>query len=190
MKRYFVMVVALCLAIAMVVALPGCGGDTGRAKEYINNANKIIEDIEADSDEIQKEQFDTIFTELAGGEVTSSAKAEELADGLTDATEKSLKTASEAKAELEKVASLEGVEDYKEYALLRISVIDGIIELIEQTEKYLKDLAEILTAAEAGQPVDLAKVESDSMAFFTKVQELQESVKESGEAADALQDKL
>ncbi|MBU4241524.1 MAG: hypothetical protein L6427_09795 [Actinomycetia bacterium] len=189
MKRYFVMVLALCLAIAMVVALPGCGGDTGKAKEYINNAYKLIEDIEANSDEME-EQFDTIFTELAGGEVTSSAKAEELADGLTDATEKSLKTASEAKAELEKVASLEGVEDYKEYALLRISVIDGIIELIEQTEKYLKDLAEILTAAEAGQPVDLAKVESDSMAFFTKVQELQESVKESGEAADALQDKL
>lgn len=185
MKRYFVITVALCLAIAMVVALPGCGGDTGKAKEYVNNAGEIIEDIQAETAEME-EQFNTIFTELSAGEVTSSAKAEELADGLADAAEKPLKTAGEAKAELEKVASLEGVEEYKEYAELRTAVIDDIIELVEETEDYLMNMSKVLASIEAGQPIDEEKLLSESEKFANKVVELQKNVEENGEAADEL----
>lgn len=178
MKRYLVVAVALVLVVSLGIALTGCGGDTGKAKEYIDNAEVIIEEVGENSSEMET-HIDTIFTELAGGEVTSSARADELAKGLADATDDLIKEADKAKTELEKVATLEGVDEYQEYALLRISVIDDITELVQ-----------VLVAAETGQPVDLAKVESDSTAFFTEILELQENIQTNGELADELQKEL
>ena len=189
MKRYLVVAVALMLVVSLGIALTGCGGDTSKAKEYINNADAIIEEVGENSSEMET-QIDTIFTELAGGEVTSSAKADELAKGLADATDDLIKEADKAKTELEKVATLEGVDEYQEYALLRISVIDDITELIQSTEKFLTDLGQVLVAAESGQPVDLAKVESESTAFFTKILELQENIETNGGLADELEKDL
>lgn len=189
MKRYLVVAVALVLVVSLGIALTGCGGDTSKAKEYINNADAIIDEVGENSSEMEA-QIDTIFTELAGGEVTSSAKADELAKGLADATDDLISKVNEAKLELEKVASLEGVDEYQEYALMRISVIDDITELIQLTEKFLKDLSQVLVAAETGQTVDLAKVESESTAFFTNILELQENIEANGEKADELRKEL
>ena len=183
-----VSLVVIASIIAVVVLLTSPNG-IGEAKEYINNADAIIEEVGENSSEMNA-QIDTIFTELAGGEVTSSAKANELAEGLADATDDLISKANEAKLELEKVASLEGVDEYQEYALLRISVIDDITELIQSTEKFLTDLGQVLVAAESGQPVDLAKVESESTAFFTKILELQENIETNGELADELEKEL
>lgn len=189
MKRYLVVAVALVLVVSLGLALTGCGGDSSKAKEYINNADAIIDEVGENSAEMEA-QIDTIFTDLAAGEVTSSAKADELAEGLADATDDLITKADEAKVELQKIASLEGVDEYQEYALLRISVIDDITELIQLTEKFLTDLGQVLVAAESGQPVDLATVESESEAFFTKILELQETIEANGEKADEIQKNL
>jgi hypothetical protein len=189
MKRYLVVAVALVLIVSLGIALTGCGGDSSKAKEYIDNADAIIEKVGENSSEMEA-QIETIFTELAGGEVTSSAQAEDLAKGLADATDDLISEAKKAKVELEKVASLEGVDKYQEYALLRISVIDDITELIQLTDKFLTELGQVLVAAETGQPVDLAKVESESTAFFTKILELQENIETNGALADTLQEEL
>ena len=166
MKRYLVVAVALMLVVSLGLALTGCGGDTSKAKEYINNADAIIEEVGENSSEMET-QIDTIFTELAGGEVTSSAKADELAKGLADATDDLITKANEAKVELQKIASLEGVDEYQEYALLRISVIDNITEFIQSTEKYLNDFSKTLAAGEAGQPIDKEKFIQVDFRTFT-----------------------
>ena len=66
MKRYLVVAVALVLVVSLGLALTGCGGDTGKAKEYINNAGVIIEEVEGESSEMEA-QIETIFTELESG---------------------------------------------------------------------------------------------------------------------------
>ena len=166
MKRYLVVAVALVLVVSLGLALTGCGGDTGKAKEYINNAGVIIEEVEGESSEMEA-QIETIFTELESGEVNSSARADELAKGLADASDDLISKANEAKLELEKVASLEGVDEYQEYALLRISVIDNITEFIQSTEKYLNDFSKTLAAGEAGQPIDKEKFIQVDFRTFT-----------------------
>lgn len=189
MRRYLVVALALGLVLAMVVSLTGCGGDESKAKEYVQKGDQIIDGIESETEELAG-QLETIFTELASGEVSSSATVDKMVSDLEGASENALKEAQKAKAEFEKVADLDGVEKYQEYAKLRIDVIDGVTELIEETVKYLEGLGKVLAAAEAGQAVDIAQVEKDATAFFTKMMSIQEKTTEQGDEADELKSEL
>lgn len=188
MKRYVVVAVSLVLVASLGLALTGCGGDTGKAKEYIKNADAIIEEVEKNSGDME-EQFQVIGTELSSGDITS-AQAKKLAEDMEAATEDLIAEAQEAAKELAKVSELENVDDYQEYAELRISVIEGIIALIEETESYLTDLSQTLAAAESGQPVDEEAFLTKSNDFAARMGELQEQIETDGEKADELQKKL
>jgi valyl-tRNA synthetase len=186
MRRYLISIVALVLVGVLAFALAGCGGGSeATAKEYMENGDEIIDGLEEESEDLES-VLNTVFTELSTGNVTSSEVVNGMIDDLDKTSADALKEAEKAKAEFEKILDLEGVDDYKEYAELRIAVIDGIESLIKETGNYLSSLSEVLTDAEQGQQVDLDSVQSGAEKFFAKIMSLQEQVTEDGEKADEL----
>lgn len=179
-----IMVVASTLALAV-----GCGGDTKKAKQYIDKAESILDELREDEEKLQQ-YLTKLFNDLATEQVTSSARAEELALELQEVSARLLEESQRARVEFEKVQGLEGVDDYKEYAGLRIEAIDDMTEFLGLASGYLAYLEKTLAAAEAGQPVDQQQVKREASSFMEQVMVLQTELEETRKKIEEMSDRI
>lgn len=164
MKRYAVLTVAMLVTVAMVISMMGCGGDTGKAREYMNQGDEYWTEAASASESMQ-ENLNTLVTDLANGEYTSSADFKGDADDVIEETEEVIDGAKKAKAEYEKIKALSGVEDYVEYADLMIEAADKGTKAGNEIVDFLDKLSDTVAAEEAGQAYDYSFVSSDSEAI-------------------------
>ena len=174
----------LALLTAVVVALvslgSGCGGDSGRAREYTQKGDQLIAAIEKNSEKLGS-RIDRAFTSLYGD--VSSGKAPDVASfnssaGRIGALAAEMKVqASKARSFFEKVDSLVEVPYYQKYADLKLQIIDENVKGLEQLEAFLQ-----------GAKSRLAASPFDPIAFQAFVTEFGEAVQKLGEEGGKLQE--
>lgn len=183
-KRYFVLGIALALAVAMVTALTGCGGDTGKAKEYMKKGDKYLAEVSKNSEDLEKKLTET-FTEsdFLTSEAFKSASGDIEAD-IDDIVE----GADKAKAEYEKILVLKGVPDYVTYAGIQIEVIEKGKEVMEKTVSLLSQVESFLVKAESGEPVDQQTITTAITKASSEMETLGEEMGELQKEAEKLKE--
>lgn len=160
MKRRLVPVIALFLIAALALTVFGCGGgsggdDTAKAKEYMEKADQMVEDIKTESEDIESKMEDS-FPEISADASYDEVMAafEQAMDALDEEMGKLEDQADEAEAEYKKIADLSGVDDYKEYASIRIEQIGIFKEIIDITKGLYEDLYEMMQKWATNPPAD------------------------------------
>ncbi len=179
MRKLINLTLVVFLGIALSGMLEGCGGDRGKAREYLERGDKIIVVIEKKSETVGSDT-QTMFTDLFGA--LSSGKAPDVASFARDSAQ--IKTvvdgmiakAARAKSSFEKVSTLEDVPDYARYVDLKIKIIDRQVAGLKQLETFLDEAGNRLAA----KPFDL-------IAFQTFVTGFGDSIQKQGEESGKLQ---
>jgi len=184
-KKAAFMTAVVAVTMLVLALLPGCGGDTGKARDYTQKGDKIILGMQTETYKLNK-TLQRILTDLSSGKITVSAQAKQMENDLEKASADPVEKAKSARAEFEKVLGLQDVGSYKEYATLRIEAIDNVIKIIDESKVFLAYSAGFLETAEKGQAVNQQEWQDKAQTFFSSINELGQKVNESGQKADKL----
>lgn len=174
MKRFATVAVVVMLSISLVFVLAGCGGDTAQAKEYMEQGDRLVQQLQEEAQEWQT-GVTTSMQDVSDPEKYAAAidRAKSSANDLGD-------TAEEAKAEFQKIKGLEGVDDYKEYADLQIEALDKFQELIVRTNSFFDQVVAMVNAG------DITGITTAQTAYQTEVNELGKDISDLDEEAQTL----
>jgi uncharacterized lipoprotein YehR (DUF1307 family) len=145
----------LLLSASLAPAITGCGGDTGQAKTYMEQADASFEDATAAALELQKAQegaLGAIVGQDPAAFVTTGSLLPDIKQGIDD-YEKVLKA---ARAEYEKMNTLKDVAPYKTYAKKMVEIIDVYLESVEVGKRIVSVVESVIAQIQSGQPVDMA----------------------------------
>ena len=170
-------VVALALCAVIVVAASGCGGDTAKAKQDMQQGDKMVQNLDAKGKELSKsinDFFGKLAQDVSTGKTidpnTFAQETKKLQGELTAYT----KEANKAKAEYKKIKGLKGVPDYVAYADLMISVINRSNKEIDALVSFLGKTSQSVTAGTF-----------DAAQFSTEVSNLNADVQKQGQTVNA-----
>ncbi len=120
MKRV-VWLIALALVIA--VGLPGCGGDTGRAKAFMEQGDKELSRMKPSSDRLQSATR-TLFEGVFAGGAFDAASFRKNALEVKKAADDLEAAGAPARNSYSSIRKLKDVEGYRKYAAVRIEELD------------------------------------------------------------------
>lgn len=150
MKKCVTLALVIMLVATVAVLLPGCGGDTKQAKQYMQNGIKLVKQLQEEQSTWQtavSSSMTNISDQVAYQAAIDKAKA--------SATSLS-KTAGEAKAEFEKIKGLNGVDDYVKYANFQIAALDKFQEFITKTNSFFD---QVIAMVKSGDITGLTSAE-------------------------------
>lgn len=179
MRKLISLTLVVLLGLALSGMLQGCGGDKGKAREYLVRGDKAIVIIENKSETLGGDT-ETMFTDLFGA--LSSGKAPDVASfarnsgDIKTLVDEMIGKAASAKSWFSKIATLEDVPDYSRYADLKIKIIDANVAGLKQLKAFVDEAGNKLAA----KPFDL-------IAFQTFVTEFGDSIQKQGEESAELQ---
>ena len=179
MRKLTSLTLVVILGLALGGMLQGCGGDRGKALEYLENGDKAIAVSEKKSEALGGDTG-TMFTDLYGA--LSSGKAPDVAAfARNSAKMKTVVDEMIAKADISKawftrISTLEDVPDYARYAGLKIKIIDANVAGLKQLKTFVDEAGNKLAA----KPFDL-------IAFQTFVTGFGDSIQKQGEESGKLQ---
>ena len=137
--RKALVVAMVVLLTASMLAVAGCG-DTSKAQEYMKNGDDATIELESYTKKAEK-GIDEFLIELGVDLTISDTSAFETAvDTANEQIDNLIAEAKKGKAEYEKILDLEGVDDYKEYANLRINALDNTVTVLEGLQDLLNQL--------------------------------------------------
>jgi hypothetical protein len=121
--------ITLLFIIAIILLIAGCGDNTSRAKEYLNNGDAYEKRVSELAGELQSTSSDfyTFGYEKAKQGQMPDEFIEEwkpLMDDCINLIDQVFESLQNAESEYMKIKGLEGVEEYKEYADMMIQYID------------------------------------------------------------------
>lgn len=160
MKRLILFAVSLAVITMMVVGLTGCGGDTSKAKEYMNTADQMFSDLESAATEFQT-TMTSLSSQLSNPD-TLTAAVKSAKDAGTVLAGK----IDETRAAYEKIKTLNGVDDYVAYADLMIGALDVETELLNSMNDFFNQVTTL-----SSDPNALMQLQST---FLASVQTKQE----------------
>lgn len=123
MKRMIVVVLA-CALVLLAVAQTGCGGDTKKARKYMNKGDSLYRQAMEKASEWQTKVTSTSNITDPAGFQDAVGKSKTLSSEV-------LKISDEAGAEYKKIYKISGVENYKKYADIRIAEIDVLDQIVK-----------------------------------------------------------
>lgn len=142
MKRSLAVAAVLLFAAALLSLIAGCGdGVTAEAKEYMQEGDRIVSELEAETDDLMAEMSEIFY------QVSDMESFMDAVDEVKSTTADLRDRAEEAMAAYEKIEALEGVEDYKDYAFNRIGSAFFYQEMLNTIDAFLDEMA---AAVEAG----------------------------------------
>lgn len=142
MRKSISLVLVIMLALIAVSLLPGCGGDTKQAKKYMENGDKLVQQLQKEASTWQTD------VSASMGNVNDPVAFQSAIEKAKASANELSKTAGEAKAEFEKINTLEGVDDYAEYADLQIQALDKFQELITKTNSFFDQIAAMVNSGD------------------------------------------
>ncbi|MFH1151115.1 MAG: hypothetical protein V1748_11645 [Actinomycetota bacterium] len=141
-------VIPLVLLLALMLA--GCGEQTGQAEQYMDNADKALEKVEPIYSKMVQDTV-TLALDYAEGTSTEPAGVKAKLDAIEKQLAEAKSGTERANREFEKIYKLEGVHDFKEYALVQAELID----LLNATRTTVSEIVDIVkTSSDTGQPPD------------------------------------
>jgi len=133
MRKVLVIACAVLMLVPVVV-LAGCGGgDTGQARDYLQQAEQLSEKRGAGNTEL----LNAWRTVREAEDPAAKQEAWEEAERVYGEVEALLQ---EEKAEYEKITGLEGAGDYAEYAELKIKELNAFEQILTATNDFLRKL--------------------------------------------------
>jgi HPt (histidine-containing phosphotransfer) domain-containing protein len=150
MRKTLVLLVVLLVSSALL-ALPGCGGDAAKAKEYMEKGDEYSVELKDYVENASDNVTDLLVSLGVDLAVTGTVEFETVAEQARKNIGQLRNAGGKAVAEYEKIEDLSGVEDYKKYAELRIKSLNEIGNLLEKAEDLISQLEK---ASAAGEPLD------------------------------------
>lgn len=154
MKRVLLVVLSVLL-VATMVAAAGCGA-TDEAKEYMKEGDDLSVELKEYTETASKNLTDFLVELGVDLALTGTTEFKTVVDQASTQINNLIAEGEKAKASYEKILSLDGVEDYKQYADYRIKAIDYSSEVLKQLENLLTTLE---TAASQGKSLKDTVVE-------------------------------
>lgn len=179
MKRFLVVLLAVMMTASLLGVL-GCGGDTGKAKEYMKTADTAFVALEKKLGEMG-----ALSEELIGAAVTGNLTAitPEKTEKVSALVEEVTPEIEAVKAEYKKILDLKGVEDYAEYATAMIAALDAQTASVEAGAELLGKLMPVLAS---GDPAQMSAAIKENMAGIKTVQELSAAADKAFAAAEKI----
>ncbi len=140
------MTVALVAVLvgALSTLLVGCGGDAKQAKQYMEQGDKLAQQLQQEA-----QQWQTDVT-ASMKDVSDKAKYAAAIDKAKSSANELSRTAGEAKAEFQKIKGLKGVDNYVKYADLQIEALDKFQQLIRITNSFFDQVVAMVNAGDIG----------------------------------------
>jgi uncharacterized protein YoxC len=179
MKRLVAITSMMLICLLGSAFLPGCGGTRGQAQAYMKKGDETVLVIEKDSKTLvakTNQTFSDLYKAIDAGKTPDAGAFEEDSQEIEALAEKMLDTASDAKAEYEKIIVLKGVPDYVNYAEAKVKVIDANVKGLKELQTFLGQQEEKLTV----KPFD-------PVAFQIAVVQFSDSLDKLGQETDKLQ---
>ncbi|OFW59312.1 MAG: hypothetical protein A2V52_06675 [Actinobacteria bacterium RBG_19FT_COMBO_54_7] len=154
MKRLIAILIAAAFILTLMPA--GCGGDKGKAREYMNKGDAIISDLNTRYVEIGS-RVDTLVSEYSQGINTETIGVKDELDEIKGLIGQAQVGAAEARVDYTGILELQGVQDYAQYAEFRLEMLN---KLSQVDGVFSQNLALINSANTTGQPADVAQLAS------------------------------
>ena len=155
LKKTVVMVIALSIVLLALAALPGCGGDTGTARNYMNQADQAYADAMTKGLELQKQQEATLPAVVSGDPNQLKAASAQLPD--IDRALAAYQDAAKATlADYRKINTLNGVAEYKTYAKMMDTSLVELITSIDTGKSLISVFTDLTNQLNAGQQADIS----------------------------------
>jgi len=181
-------VVALLVIAAVVLILVFVvfkGNDTAKAKEYMKYGDEKRQSVATQATAVG-DSIDKLFNDLKDGAVTTSQDFNKRAETIkTDIGDVESAT-EEARSDFEKIKDLNDVEDYKEYATLRIESIDAGLEILKKEQEFLDYTGEFLASIEASGSTDISAYEQKANEYGQEITDLVDKGKSASDKAENL----
>ena len=157
MKKCVTLALVIMLVAIVALLLPGCGGDTKQAKQYMQQGDKLVQQLQ--------EELNTWLGAVTSSmsNVSDQAAFDAALNKLKASAASLSKTAGEAKAEFEKIKGLKGVDDYVKYADLQIAALETVQEFVTKTNSFLDQVAAIVKSGDITALTSAGKTYEDEM---------------------------
>ncbi|MDD5747725.1 MAG: zinc-ribbon domain-containing protein [Actinomycetota bacterium] len=169
--------VVIAAVVLCLVFLVFKSDDTGKAKEYMMNVEKLGDELSTGLTDTS-ETLSKLGTDMESGQVQSSSQFEAQADRSRSAMEDLKPEIAEIRAELKKFDNLKGVEDYKEYASLRTQEIDSVEEMLGSATEMLNYLSGVFKSIESGVAMDENEMTSKVNGYSQEIKQKSSRIEE------------
>lgn len=175
------MVALVILAVTVAAAgLSGCGGDSGKGRQYVQRGDKRIAVIDTKSKTLGNDMenlFNGLYDKISKDETPDVAAFESRASEIKAMADEMIRLTGTAKAEFNKVDALKKVPYYKKYAGLKFKIIAANVAGLNQLKSFLDESTARLTAKSF-----------DLTAFQSFVTEFADSIAKQGDQTGKLQE--
>ncbi len=182
MKKLMVVSLLGVLALSVVFVASGCGGDKSReeAGKYMKQGDTAFKEAQ--------DSWDGLYAKWAGLAAGAGQVGENLLTEVETALTDMKADLDEAELAYGKIADLEGVEDYKEYASKMGEAVDTMRKMVEAARRLMQEMVEAFTKS-TGQGMDIVSMITGSETF-QEIMRLQEELKAvTGEAEELKKEK-
>ena len=167
MKRSAATLTIVLLLAAACAAAVGCGGNTGKARQYMTVADQSYEDAAAKGDRLQKHEEAALPALMSGDPAALLQAAPRIAD-IQQSIDTYRASAQTTKADYAKITALSGVAEYKTYANMMIAALDTILASLDTGQGLLDGVSKLVQQLSAGQQVDMQSMKAG---LFSKIKQ-------------------
>ncbi|MBU4193757.1 MAG: hypothetical protein L6427_12555 [Actinomycetia bacterium] len=172
----------LCGALALATVATGCDTATTEAREFMEQGDVILSGLGLKIDSMFEGLWG-LSKEIAEGKIASGSRYESAAVFVSADNDEYKRQLDNAKGEFEKILKLDGMDDYAEYAQLRLDSIENAYRFSDALSATLDDISGVVVRIESGE---LAGGEAIATELDQVLLVLQEKDKEISAEAAAL----
>lgn len=182
MKKVLVLVMVVMLA-AMLLVVVGCGADTAKAKEYMEEADAAYAKLETSLDELSTKSTALITAAMTGNYAAINA------EDLAAVAEMTTKVAPEFESVMDKynkiITECEDCPDYAEYADMMLKALEKDQQLVSAGAELLAKLQPVM---ESGDQAALEEALKSAQTEIANIQKMTTEVDNMFEEAQAFKE--
>lgn len=166
MKKFLTAAVA-ALVVVSVLASAGCGGDTAKAQEYMEEADAAQKELSSKLNELSRDTTALVTAALQGNVAAITQEDLTRIAGMVGTFEPEIARVKDLYA---RITALDGVDDYAAYAESMMKALDAEAEIVAAGGAFLAELEPYLKNGDVAGLT--SKIESSTEAII-EVQGLQ-----------------
>ena len=149
-KLRWPIVLLLCGTLVLATLAAGCTTATTEAREFMEQGDAILTGLGPVIDTMYESIY-ALSNDIIEGQVTSSSQYESASVFVRADNDEYNRQLDNAKGEFEKILELNGVDDYAEYAQLRLDAIENAYGFSSAVSTTLDGIGNVVSRIEAGE---------------------------------------